>query len=72
MAANSSALPKHLISEEEDPRQNLMLDPRPREEMNRMVLEAMTTTTPAFRLTILILGVLTAVLLFGAWVYMIV
>ena len=27
---------------EEDPKEHLMFDPRPREEMNQMVMEAMT------------------------------
>lgn len=56
--------------EEEDPRQHLLLDPRPRQEMNRMVMEAMQTTTRPFWIVIGILALLVIVCLFGAWVYM--
>jgi len=52
---------------EDDPRQHLMLDPLPREEMNRMVLQAMTTTTPAYWIWLIALGLGVAVFLFGAW-----
>ena len=31
-------------AKEEDPRDHLLFDPRPREEMNNMVMEAMTST----------------------------
>lgn len=57
--------------EEEDPRQHLMLDPRPREEMNRMVLQSMQTTTRAFWIWTIALGLGVAVFLFGAWGYLI-
>ncbi|HEX2980097.1 MAG TPA: NrfD/PsrC family molybdoenzyme membrane anchor subunit, partial [Anaerolineaceae bacterium] len=56
--------------EAEQANEHLMLDPRPREEMNRMVLEAMTTTTPAFWVWTGTLAVLVVVCLFGAWIYM--
>jgi Ni/Fe-hydrogenase subunit HybB-like protein len=55
---------------EEDPRQHLLLDPRPRAEMNRMVMEAMTTTTRSFWVVVTILAFLVFVCLFGAWLYM--
>ncbi len=51
----------------EHPRESLMLDPRPREELNRMVMEAMTTTTPAFWIWTITLAVLVLVCLFTAW-----
>ncbi len=69
MTAKSVPLP--LTREEEDPRQHLLLDPRPREEMNRMVMEAMTSTTKSYWVVIGILAVLVVVCLFGAWLYMI-
>lgn len=52
---------------EEDPREHLMFDPRPREEMNRMVMEAMTTTTRRYWIWLIGLGLGVVVLLFGAW-----
>jgi molybdopterin-containing oxidoreductase family membrane subunit len=53
--------------EEEDPREHLMHDPRPREEMNSMILEAMYTTTPRYWIALIFFGLATLVLLFGAW-----
>ncbi len=46
MAATAEPLPRFVpkASEEEDPREHLMHDPRPRGEMNSMVLESMHTT----------------------------
>jgi len=55
---------------EEDERQHLMLDPRPREEMNDMVMEAMTTITPGFKIAAVVLGLGAAILLFGTWIYL--
>jgi Ni/Fe-hydrogenase subunit HybB-like protein len=56
---------------EEDPHDHLLLDPRPRQEMNQMVMDAMTTTSRSFWVVVGILAVLVAVCLFGAWGYMI-
>ncbi len=72
MTATASPLPQsHVhVNEEEDPTQHLMLDPRPREELNRMVMESMQTTTKAFWVVVGILALLVAVCLFGAWGYM--
>jgi Ni/Fe-hydrogenase subunit HybB-like protein len=68
MAAKTTPLSVPItIPEEEDPREHLMLDPRPREEMNQMVMQAMTRTTPAYWIWVVVLGVLVVVLLFGAW-----
>ncbi|HZW04686.1 MAG TPA: hypothetical protein VFF68_12210, partial [Anaerolineaceae bacterium] len=54
----------------EDAREHLMFDPRPREEMNQMVMEAMTTTTPVYWAWVIGLAIFVAVFLFGAWGYM--
>jgi Ni/Fe-hydrogenase subunit HybB-like protein len=54
-----------------DPRENLMFDPRPREEMNRMVMESMYHTTPVYWILVVVLGILVVVTLFGAWGYLI-
>jgi molybdopterin-containing oxidoreductase family membrane subunit len=50
---------------------HLMLDPKPRGEMNAMVMEAMHTTTWKFWVMAVILGAIVLVGLFGAWGYMI-
>lgn len=72
MAAEAKPLPGSVVrgAEEEDLRaEHLMLDPRPREEMNQMVMEAMTKTTPAFWIAISVLGLVVLVCLFGVWIY---
>lgn len=73
MAAETKLFGKLKTSEQEheDPKEQLMFDPRPREELNRMVMEMMTTTTRKFWLWAIGLGAGVAVLLFGAWGYMI-
>jgi molybdopterin-containing oxidoreductase family membrane subunit len=57
--------------EEEDPRQYLMYDPKPRGEMNAMVMESMTTTSWKFWVVLGILAFLVATCFFYAWGYMI-
>lgn len=52
--------------------QHLMLDPKPRGEMNAMVMEAMHTTSWKFWVVAVLLGAVSLVTLFGAWGYMIV
>lgn len=54
-----------------DPRQHLMLDPKPRGEMNAMVMEAMRSTSWRFWVVAAFLGLIVLVCLFGAWGYMI-
>ncbi|MBN1372578.1 MAG: polysulfide reductase NrfD [Anaerolineaceae bacterium] len=74
MAAETQSIPTvHPAAhdEEEDHRDQLMFDPRPREEMNHMVMDAMTHTTPRYWLAVGILGAIVAVCLFGMWGYMI-
>jgi len=51
--------------------EHLMLDPRPRGEMNAMVMEAMHTTSWKFWVIAGVLGVVVAVCLFGSWGYLI-
>jgi len=51
MAAETNAIPNvHAAEhhEEDEAREHLMLDPRPREELNRMVMESMTTYTKKY------------------------
>ena len=56
---------------EEDPKEHLMFDPRPREEMNRMVMDSMTHTSKKYWAWLIGLGLGVVVLLFGGWGYMI-
>ena len=52
--------------------EHLMLDPRPRGEMNAMVMEAMHITSWKFWVISVLLGIVVATCLFGSWGYMIV
>ncbi|MFZ5911061.1 MAG: NrfD/PsrC family molybdoenzyme membrane anchor subunit [Chloroflexota bacterium] len=51
--------------------QHLMLDPKPRGELNAMVMESMQTVTWKFWLAVVLLGAVVLAALFGAWGYMI-
>ncbi len=64
------ALPR--AAEHADPREQLMFDPRPRGEMNDMVLESMHTTTWKYWSATVILAMLVATCFFYAWYYLIV
>lgn len=57
--------------EYEDPRAHLMHDPKPRGEMNSMVLESMHTTTWRFWLVTATLAFLVVTCFFYAWYYLI-
>ncbi len=57
--------------EQEDPKEHLLLDPRPRGEMNAMVMESMHTTSWRFWAVTMFLILTVAVCLVGAWGYMI-
>jgi Ni/Fe-hydrogenase subunit HybB-like protein len=61
------AVPREKHVEEENPREQLMFDPLPREEMNRMVIESMTTTTRKYWIWLGVLGLGVLVLLLGFW-----
>jgi len=75
MAVGSKALPRARAREaahdEHDPRQHLMLDPRPRGEMNGMVMESMLTSSWKFWAVFGILSFLVATCFFFAWGYLI-
>ena len=71
MTTKAVPIPQSQMDEADDPRQHLLLDPRPREEMNQMVMQAMRTTTRSYWIVVAILAFMTAVFLFGAWGYMI-
>ena len=53
---NSAKSAEH--SEEEERQEHLMLDPKPREEMNRMVMDAMTHTSKRYWITVGVLAFL--------------
>ncbi|MBK9927596.1 MAG: polysulfide reductase NrfD [Anaerolineales bacterium] len=61
----------HHQEEEHDPREFLMYDPKPRGEMNDMVMESMMTTSWKFWAVIAVLVVLVASCFVYAWGYMI-
>jgi molybdopterin-containing oxidoreductase family membrane subunit len=65
---SAGAHPEH----EEDLREQLMFDPKPRKEMNDMVMEAMQTADLRYWGVVAILAGLVAVCLVGAWGYMII
>ena len=72
MTANLGHSSKEMSSHEEHLReQHLMLDPKPRGEMNAMVMDAMYYTTWKFWLAVAILGAIVLVGLFWSWGYMI-
>jgi molybdopterin-containing oxidoreductase family membrane subunit len=59
------------LSEREDPSEHLMLDPRPRGEMNAMVMESMQATGWRFWAVTLALALVVGVCLVAAWGYLI-
>jgi len=69
--AESIALPDIPASASENPHEHLMLDPRPRGEMNGMVLESMHKTSKKFWGVVVFLVMTVAFALVGAWGYMI-
>jgi Ni/Fe-hydrogenase subunit HybB-like protein len=71
MSALAEPLAHSQAEEHEDMKQHLMFDPRPRGEMNAMVMEAMQSTSPRYWIVVAILSLIVLVCLFGAWGYMI-
>lgn len=57
--------------ETEDPREHLLLDPRPPEEMNQMIMDAMHRTGPGWWALVIVTGALILIGLVGAWGYQI-
>jgi Ni/Fe-hydrogenase subunit HybB-like protein len=70
-AAKLKAQSGSAVSKEEDPREHLMLDPRPRGEMNSMVLESMRSAGWKFWVLLIFLVLVTLVTLVGLWGYLI-
>ena len=74
MAVTAKPLPKaHAAAHEheEDPREHLMFDPKPRGEMNAMVMVSMHSTSWKFWVVTALLGLVVLVCLFGVWGYLI-
>jgi len=69
--AESIAMPGASASEPEDPRDHLMLDPRPRGEMNAMVMESMHATSKKFWGVVIFLALTVLFALIFAWGYLI-
>ena len=69
MAANAQPINDNTLKEGtgEDAKEHLMLDPKPREEMNQMVMDSMTTTSRRYWIIVIALGIAVLVFLFGAW-----
>ncbi len=63
--------PRETQHDEHDPRQHLMLDPKPRGEMNAMVMESMHTSSLKFWIVLILLSILTTTCFFYAWGYLI-
>ncbi len=72
MAVEAKHLALHHSDGEENLREQLMFDPKPRKEMNAMVMEAMQTADLKYWTVVAILAGLVATCLLGAWGYMIV
>jgi Ni/Fe-hydrogenase subunit HybB-like protein len=71
MVATAEPLEHAQPMDAEDPREHLMLDPKPRGEMNGMVMEAMHTTSRKFWAIAGFLGLIVLTCLFVAWGYLI-
>ncbi len=65
--AKSLPLPRARSEEHEDPREHLMHDPKPRGEMNAMVLESMRTTTWTYWVATGVLAIIVAVFFVYDW-----
>lgn len=73
MAVETDSIPvvRAPAEHEENPREQLMFDPRPHGELNDMVMDAMLHTTPRYWTAVGILGAIVLLCLFGVWGYMI-
>src|SRR5574340_1086762 len=71
IAAKTMGQARPHAEEHEDPREHLMHDPRPRGEMNSMILESMHTAGWKYYAAVIVLSLLVATCFFYAWGYMI-
>lgn len=70
MTAKTKAM-SHAQHHHEDPREQLMFDPKTQKEMNNMVMESMLDADKRYWAVVIVLAILVGVCLFGAWGYMI-
>ena len=72
MLADAQTKFKNLVwPHEENPKEHLLLDPIPQEEMNQIMLKPMMSASPAYWLVVAILAAIVAVCIFGMWAYQI-
>ena len=71
MLADLPKVRKFVWPHEDDPKERLLLDPIPQEEMNSRMLKPMLKASPGYWLTVAILATIVAVCLFGYWFYMV-
>ncbi len=71
MAVTANAMQQAHDDEQEDLREQLMFDPKPRGEMNALALESMLSAGWKFWVVTVILGILVLTCLVWAWGYMI-
>jgi molybdopterin-containing oxidoreductase family membrane subunit len=71
VSAKSLFRPRARVESEEDPKEHLLLDPRPRGEMNAMVMDSMHTTSKKFWGVTIFLVLTVVSCLFMAWGYLI-
>ncbi len=71
MLGDLSRLKNFVWPHETEPKDRLLLDPIPQEEMNQIMLRPMLRTGPAYWLTVAVLATIVIVCLFGVWGYMI-
>jgi molybdopterin-containing oxidoreductase family membrane subunit len=71
IAAKSMPQARPHADEHDDPREHLMHDPRPRGEMNSMILESMHTAGWKYYAAVVLLSIVVATCFFYAWGYLI-
>jgi molybdopterin-containing oxidoreductase family membrane subunit len=71
IAAKSMPHVQPHAEEHDDPREHLMHDPRPRGEMNSMILESMHTAGWKYYAAVIVLSLVVATCFFYAWGYLI-
>jgi molybdopterin-containing oxidoreductase family membrane subunit len=70
MLGDLSRLRNFVWPHDDDPKERLLLDPIPQEEMNQMMLRPMLKASPGYWLTVGILLLIVVGALFGYWFYM--
>lgn len=71
MQGDLSRLKNFVWPHDDDPKERLLLDPIPQEEMNQMVLRPMLKASAGYWLTVVILALVVIFALFGAWLIMV-